>query len=262
MAVEPLAHRPLGDTGLDVPLISLGTVKIGRNQGVKYPTRFELPDDRQVIQLLETAKELGVDLIDTAPAYGTSEERLGQLLPGSRDQWMICSKAGEYFDARGGGQSSFSFKGTDIQLSVEASLKKLRTDYLDIVLIHSDGNDTRILNETDAVETLQRLKDRGDIRAVGFSGKTVDGGLQALTECDVLMVALNLDDDSQLPVIEQARRLNKGILLKKALASGHADAAGSLRHVLAVPGVHSAVVGTLSPDHLRQNVGYLSDLPG
>ena len=65
--------RPLGDTGLTVSALGLGTVKIGRDQGVKYPTAFSIPDDDAVRNLLARARELGINLIDTAPAYGRSE---------------------------------------------------------------------------------------------------------------------------------------------------------------------------------------------
>ena len=63
-----MLKRSLGSTGLDVSVLGLGTVKIGRNQQVKYPAGFELPDDRAVIELFELARSLGINLIDTAPA--------------------------------------------------------------------------------------------------------------------------------------------------------------------------------------------------
>src|SRR5690606_24883839 len=84
-------HRPLGSTGLTVSPLGLGTVKIGRNQGVKYPSGFELPTDQQVRGLLAQARDLGINLLDTAPAYGLSEQRLGPLLQGQRQEWVLCS---------------------------------------------------------------------------------------------------------------------------------------------------------------------------
>lgn len=255
-----VTRRTLGNTGLTVPIISLGTVKLGRNQGVKYPSAFKLPDDASVINLLQCAYDLGINLIDTAPAYGTSESRLGELLPslsGTREDWLICSKAGETFE---GGHSYYDFSAAAIQRSVETSLRRLRTDYLDMVLIHSDGSDVEILEKTDAVETLQKMRDAGLIRTIGMSTKTVEGGLKALPACDLLMVTLNLEDDSQLSVIKSAQEQQKGILLKKVFASGHAEPAASLRFALSVTGVHSAVIGTLSPEHLADNVSSIKGL--
>ena len=70
-----LAKRPLGSTGIDVSSLGLGTVKFGRNQEVKYPTGFSLPVDRAIESLLDVARESGINLLDTAPAYGSSEQR-------------------------------------------------------------------------------------------------------------------------------------------------------------------------------------------
>ena len=91
-------HRPLGSTGLRVSPLGLGTVKLGRDQGVKYPQQFRIPDDAQALALLNQARDLGINLIDTAPAYGNSEQRLGPLLRGQRQDWVIVSKVGEEFD--------------------------------------------------------------------------------------------------------------------------------------------------------------------
>ncbi len=245
-----LRSRELGNLGIHVPPVSLGTVKLGRNTQVKYPQGFEPPGDKEVTDLLETAQELGINLIDTAPAYGASEERLGHLLPGERTNWIISTKAGEFFER---GVSRFDFSAKAIDASVTQSLRNLRMEYLDMVLIHSDGNDLQILQQTDAIHALQRRREKGDLGLVGFSTKTVEGGLAALDVVDVLMVTLNKRDRSQLPVIEQASRAGKGILLKKVFDSGHADTADSLSFALSQPGVHSAVLGTINPVHLKEN---------
>ena len=74
-----LTHRPIGKTNINISPIGLGTVKLGRNTGVKYPQQFKLPNDKQAQDLLHIAKEWNINLIDTAPAYGNSEQRLGKL---------------------------------------------------------------------------------------------------------------------------------------------------------------------------------------
>ena len=257
-----LEKRTLGQTGLEVSCLGLGTVKIGRNQSVKYPSRFDLPDDSSVELLLNKAEELGINLLDTAPAYGNSEERLGKLMK-NRDRWIICSKVGEEFQ---NGQSTFDFSAGAVRNSVERSLRRLNTDWLDMVLVHSDGNDVGIMDDSDCLGELQKLKERGLIRSYGMSTKTVEGGLRALRRTDVVMVTYNPLVHEDGVVIDEAVKLNKGILIKKGLLSGHLDSLTaaekkddpveqSLRFIFSKPGVGSVIVGTINPQHLEHNVG-------
>lgn len=248
--------RPLGNTGINVSALGLGTVKIGRDKGVKYPSGFTIPDDKQVRNLLSQARDGGINLLDTAPAYGSSETRLGELLT-QRDQWVIVSKVGEEFD-NDSGESHFSFSPEAVRLSVERSLRRLKTDYLDCVLVHSDGNDLAII-EQGTLEALNALKKAGLIRTTGMSTKTVEGGIAALAQADMAMVTYNLAYNDEQPVIDYAAANNKGILIKKAFASGHlADRSDpvqdSLNLILRTPGVSSIIVGTITPAHLQENI--------
>lgn len=248
--------RPLGQTGLAVSAIGLGTVKLGRDQGVKYPHRFSIPDDNSTRNLFALAQQLGINLIDTAPAYGNSEERLGKLLP-NRKEWVIVSKVGEEFEQ---GESAFDFSAEHTRRSVERSLKRLRSDYIDVVLVHSDGHDMAIIEQHGTLEALAELKKKGLIRAFGLSGKTVQGGIAALSQSDVGMVTENLSYHDERPVIAYAQQHNKGILIKKAFASGHVcgeeeDAIEkSLRDIFSLDGVSGVIAGTINPKHLQENV--------
>jgi aryl-alcohol dehydrogenase-like predicted oxidoreductase len=247
--------REFGDTGLTVSALGLGTVKIGRDQGVKYPTAFTIPDDDAVRDLLARARALGLNLIDTAPAYGHSEERLGRLL-GDRAHWVIVSKVGEEYR---NGESHFDFSPEHARASVERSLRRLNTDYLDCVLVHSDGNDLQVLRQG-TLEMLETLKKEGKIRATGLSTKTVAGGIATLKRADVAMVTYNLQQRDERPVIDYAAAHRKGILIKKAFASGHlADdhpdpVRASLDLTLGTPGVSAVIAGTVNPAHLEENV--------
>lgn len=257
--------RPLGKTGLKVSVLGLGTVKLGRLRGLKYPAHAQpasLPTDEQASELLRTAAELGINLVDTAPAYGVSEERIGELMArggwfGGRDRWVVCTKAGEEFDesADGGrGAASFDFSAAAVRASAERSLKRLRTDRLDVLLIHSDGRDEWVIRESGAMEALRELKARGAVRAIGISTKTVEGGLLALESCDVVMVTHNPSYTAEQRVIDAAMDAGVGVLVKKGLESGHAaDPARAIRFVLATPGVSAMIVGTGSAAHLRAN---------
>ena len=249
--------RPLGSTGIEVSPLGLGTVKIGRDQQVKYPRGFTIPDDAAVRELLELARELGINVVDTAPAYGNSEERLGQLLPDKAD-WVIVTKVGEIFE---NGESRFDFSAEHTRMSVERSLRRLGRDWLDVVLVHSNGDDMQIIEHEGALEELDRLKSAGLVRAFGMSTKTTEGGLWIVEHTDVVMATCNPVDTHDLPVIRRASELNKGVLVKKGLMSGHADASAggsgieaALEYVFQTPGVSSMITGTINPDHLRENV--------
>jgi aryl-alcohol dehydrogenase-like predicted oxidoreductase len=253
--------RPLGSTGIEVSALGLGSVKFGRNEGVKYPDTFTIPDDTAMLDLLAQAKALGINFIDTAPAYGNSEERIGALLS-ERTDWIISTKVGEEFV---NGKSHFDFSAEHTKFSVERSLKRLNTDYLDIVLIHSDGEDEKILLESDCLETLKKLQESGLIRALGMSTKTITGGLLAAKLADIVMLTYNLEQQDQA-VVDYAQQHNKGILVKKGLMSGHVDKAGkdlvqeSLALIFSQPAISSMIVGTINTEHLASNVKIAKDL--
>jgi aryl-alcohol dehydrogenase-like predicted oxidoreductase len=252
-----LQRRSLGNTGITVSRVGLGTVKFGRNQGVNYPKPFDLPSDHDITALLEVASSLGINLLDTAPAYGNSEERLGKLLQGQRHDWVLCTKVGETFAE---GKSQFDFSPAAICHSIERSLQRLHTDYVDIVLVHSNGDDELIIEQDQVFNTLAALKQAGKIRAYGMSTKTVTGGLQTLDQADIAMVTYHPDYTDEHAVIAYAKETNKSIFIKKALGSGHLKAATSLPFIFAEPGVTSVIVGTLNPLHLRENVAQVNEV--
>lgn len=271
-----MPRKRLGQTDIEVSTFGLGTVKFGRNQGLKHPTQFALPSDEQIRALLTCARDMGVNLIDTAPAYGYSEERLGDALRKERQHWVISTKVGEEFTANkfsDNGISTFDFSAKHTRMSVERSLRRLRTDYLDLVLIHSDGNDLTILQQTEVLHCLQQLKQDGWIRALGISSKTIDGGLLAAELCDAVMLAYNQEQQDEAPVIEKSAQHGAAVLLKKVLGSGHIchDASpaqtarpvqaetddaiqAALNFAYANTGVTSAIIGTINEQHLRANL--------
>lgn len=250
-----MQSRALGTTGINVSALGLGTVKLGRSENVRYPESFEIPDDTSARELLSQAKSLGINLLDTAPAYGTSETRLGTLLAGQRHDWVICTKVGELFSD---GVSTYDFTPEQVQHSVKTSLQRIHTDYLDVVLIHSDGRDIPILENYGTLEALNDLKSRGWIRAVGISHKSVAGAQRAIElGCDVIMATLNLTAQNESNVIANAGVAGCGVLVKKAFASGH-GAIDSLSYAAGHAGVSAVVVGTINPEHLRENAAALA----
>lgn len=244
-------RRPLGRSGLAVSPIGFGAVKIGRNTGVRYPSSFALPSDAEATLLLNGVLDLGINLIDTAPAYGTSEERIGRAIGHRREEYLLSTKAGEQFQD---GHSHFDFRGAAIRRSLEGSLRRLQTDRVDLLLLHSDGRDLAIMEETDVVGTLLELRDAGLTRMIGLSGKTPEGARAALAWADVIMIEFHRDQPSHSGVIAEAEAAGVGVLVKKGLGSGRLAAAEALPFALAPPGVSSVVVGSLSLEHLAENL--------
>jgi len=250
-----LVPRQFAHTDLFISPLGLGTVKFGRNTCVKYPQAFNLPSDKQIKHLLAQAHDLGINLLDTAAAYGISEQRLGKLLS-NRQDWVIIAKAGESFENN---ISTFDFTREALLASVEQSLQQLKTDYIDIFLIHSAGNDLELHSKYDVFGTINMLKRQGKIRYGGISTKTIAGGMLAIEHSDCAMISYNLDYQDELTVIAKAVSLNRGILVKKALASGHlATQENALERSLelnfSTPGIGSVIIGTINSQHLRQNV--------
>jgi len=231
--------------------LGFGAFKIGRNQKVKYDTPYDLPTDDEVARLLNGVLDLGITLIDTAPAYGLSEERIGATLAGRRGEFVLSTKVGETFED---GVSTYDFSPAVVAASVERSLARLKTDVLDLVLLHSNGEDLWIQRQSGAVEVLQQMKSAGRIRAIGLSGKSPVGVQEAFSWADVVMIEYHLYDRSHEEVIAEAGGRGCGVLIKKGLAAGRLEPAEAIRFLLANPHVSSVVVGGLNLDHLKANL--------
>jgi len=246
----------LGNTDLKISRLGLGTVKFGRNQGVKYPKGFDLPDENFLHDFLNTAKSLGINTLDTAPSYGTSEKRLGRLLKGQREDWVIIGKVGEEFENR---ESSYHFTPDHFEMSLERSLKRLDTDYIDVLLIHSDGTDMDILTNDSLIKTMHKFKEQNMVKAIGASTKTAQGGIKTLELMDICMATYTQDYTEEQAVLNYAEKHHKGVILKKLLSSGHnTNIEDAMRFSFGHKGVSSAIIGTINPDHLKQNAEAIS----
>jgi len=244
-------RRRLGHSSIELSPIGFGAFKIGRNEKTKYARAYDLPDDAQVETLLNGVLDLGINYIDTAPAYGISEQRIGKAIGHRSNEYIVSTKVGESF---ADGHSSYDFSADAIRTSVQQSLVRLKRDVLDIVFIHSDGRDKHILEQTDAVATLQQLRDRGDIRLIGFSGKTVEGAAASLAWTDALMVEYHLEDNTHEHVMRIAAEAGVGVVVKKGLASGRLSPDAAIDFVLSNQHVTSLVIGGLNLENIKRNV--------
>jgi len=252
-----MVPRPLGRTGLMVSPIALGTTKLGRNTDVKYPGAFELPSDAQVGELLETALALGVNLIDTAPAYGESETRLGPFVKANRDRLVLCTKCGEQYEQ---GRSRYDFSASAIIASAEESLRRLKCGYIDILALHSHGRDAEILTQTDALEGLQRLKKGGKVRAIGISAKTELGIAEASRTLDVVMAPFSQRETSLADALKKAHEAGLGVLAIKGLFSGRLEARAAIEFVLRQPFIDALILGTINLAHLKEAVSIAEEI--
>ena len=239
-----------------VPVIGWGAFKIGRNQGAKYPNAFDIPSETDAIALVRELIKDGVRLIDTAPAYGLSEERLGKVfssLPTDlRSELFISTKVGETCVD---GVSSFDFSRAAATASVERSLAKLNCAFVDSVFVHSNGSDQDIIQESGCIEALDELKNKSIIGSIGFSSKTILGGEIALKHplIDAVMLEIHPDATDMLTLLPLAHELGKAVFVKKPLASGTLDPKIALPWLLAHKHITSVVVGGLNQKRLREN---------
>jgi L-galactose dehydrogenase len=171
-------YRTLGRTGLRVSALSLGGVAFGDMYGTLGPGEADT--------CVRRAIDLGVNLIDTSPYYGEtrSESVIGEVLSaGLRDKIYLCSKAGRNKFA------DFDFSPAAMERSVEASLKRLRTDYLDVLIAHDiEFADDFEAVFTDTAAVLHKLKRAGKCRFVGMSGLPLDMLRTAIERCDLDVV--------------------------------------------------------------------------
>ena len=159
-----MQNRPLGQTGMNVSVLSIGSSALG---GVYHEY-----DDREGIAAIRTALDLGINLIDTSPFYGLTraETVLGKALAGvPRDQYLLATKCGRY----GHKLEHFDFSAERVTRSVDESLARLGVDYLDIIQAHDIefGDMNQVVNET--IPALVKLKETGKVRLVGITGLPV-----------------------------------------------------------------------------------------
>ncbi|GAC1627369.1 MAG: aldo/keto reductase [Chloroflexota bacterium] len=284
-----MRYRRLGRTQLEVSEIGLGALEIGRDWGIRVGDDFGRPDEQQAIRLVHEAIDRGINFIDTAPAYQLSEERIGKALKGRRDDVYLATKVGEHYsDERG-----FWYDcGRDaVRASIEDSLRRLQTDTIDLLQIHSASPET--IEQGETLAEMQRFQQAGHVRYIGISGD-VDGALAAIDDgrYDTIQVPYSIvDQRMDGGVFESAKQHDIGVIIMIPLGQGivtkkyqHSDkenerhkgdalqflvrdgqtlAQAALRFVLANDAVSTVIAGTRKIENLRSNVeasgGVLTD---
>lgn len=197
--------RPLGATGLAVSALGLGAGPLGDPSVL---------DDAAAARLVHAALDLGVTLIDTAPSYGRSEQRIGAALRGRRDRAVVSTKLGY------GVPGVPDWTGPCITAGIELALERLATTWLDIAHLHSCPLD--VLRRGDVVEALAAAQRAGKIRVAAYSGDNepllwaIESGRFGAVQCSV-SVADQRALDRAIPL---AVERGLGVLAKRALANG------------------------------------------
>jgi len=242
------------NTDLLVSKIGIGTVRFGRNKGLKFSSN--IPSDEHLKNFLINAKELGINYLDTAPAYGSSEERLGKLLYRDRHNWVISSKVGESFDNETG-RSIYNYGYEFIIEDIFESLRRLKTDYLDIVFVHSNGDIENRCDRWEIYSALRKMKEQGYVRYTGWSlTDKFESDLSIVDVSDVIMLTHN-KNSVNTKVLKHCRELGKSIIVKKPLDSGNIDAKKGYNYILKTNynlEIASILTGTLNIEHLKQAI--------
>ena len=277
-----MERRQFGKTDMQVSVLGFGGAEIG----------FEGATEETVARLLKGALDAGLNVIDTGECYEGSEELIGKTVADRRADYYLFTKCGH---PRGIGSEDWST--ASLLESIERSLRRLRTDRLDLIQLHTCSE--TVLRKGDAIAALQTAREKGYARYLGYSGDgraaryAVESGA-----FDTLQTSINIADQEGIDlVLPRAKEQQLGVIAKrpvanvawkeshKPIAAYHhvywerlnklrydfirdlpmeESVAHALRFTLSVPGVHTAIVGTTKPERWQENArmveqGALSD---
>jgi aryl-alcohol dehydrogenase-like predicted oxidoreductase len=287
--MSDLPTTTLGRTGAVVTKLGYGAMEL-RGPGGTFGHGRAL-DDAEIDRLLNGVLDAGINIIDTSPDYGDSEEHIGRCISGRRDEYFLASKCGcpvGQPPATGPGPREHIFTRDNVRAAVEQSLRRMRTDRLDLVQFHASPA-RATLEQNDSVAELETLRDEGKIRFLGMSGT-----LPNLTD----HIAMGLFDAFQIPysaverehedAISAAAKAGAGTIIRGGVARGLPEPPSGvpeqwrtmfqvrlerfeqasvtdllddmslmefmLRFTISHPDLHTTIVGTSNADHLAANV--------
>ena len=272
-----MEKRKLGKTDLEVSVLGFGGAELGFVPNVQQS---------DVDKLLNSALDSGLNLIDTAAGYLSSEKMIGEAVSHRRNEFYLISKCGAL---DGFTRSDWSKKG--ILEAIEQSLRDMKTDYLDVAQLHSCSAET--LRQGDCIEGLQRAQEKGYTRFIGYSGDNEDAKFAIEMDVfDTLQASVSVADQSPIDGnIKLAKEKGLGVIAKRPIANAvwrnsekPADAyhhpyweriqklpfpflkksleesiAIALRFTLSIDGVTTAIVGTTKPNRWQENAKYVAE---
>jgi aryl-alcohol dehydrogenase-like predicted oxidoreductase len=212
-----MKYRTLGRTEFSVSEIGFGAWAIGGNQ---FGNSYGTTKDNESLLSLQKAIDLGCNFIDTADVYGHghSEKLIGEALTGIRQKVYIATKVGGDFYH---GPTRLNFDADYIRFALEQSLKRLKTDYIDLYQLHNPP--LHLIQESSIFEILFKLKNEGVIRAVGLSIFEPSEGVEAIrNDCvECIQVVYNIfNRQAAKELIPLAREYNIGLIAREPLHNG------------------------------------------
>jgi len=269
--------KTLGRTGLAVTQLGYGSM------GLRGPRTWgvRVVSDEDADRFLNAVLDAGINFIDTAPDYGVSEERIGRYLNSRRAEFYLATKCGcdpiQHEDRL---EVRHVWTRDVIQRNIETSLRRLRTDYVDVLQFH--GGDAETLQREGLIELLRGFREQGMIRFLGVSSSLPHlPGLIGLGVFDTFQIPYSCLAPEHHDWITRAAASGAGIIIRGGIAQGGPEAEiqrpalndiwtrakldevlpqGTkraeliLRSTLSHPDCHTTIVGTCSPDHLAENL--------
>jgi len=210
--------RVLGKTGIAVSEIAFGGVEIGIPYGIGVKSEADMLSRGEAVNLLHEALDKGVNFFDTARLYGESEAIMGEAFHDRRDRLVLATKCKHFKNADGQIPSYQTLKKI-IETSLEESLGFLRTDYVDVFMLHQA--DLEILANDDVKEIFIRLKDTGKVRAIGASTYTSAETRNAIEKgWDVIQLPFNMMDQQQATNFDYAEEKGTAMVVRSVLMKG------------------------------------------
>ena len=269
-----MESRQLGKTGLRVSRLGIGLAEMG---GITIPDGVE-----EAGRLLNAALDGGINFLDTAECYDNSEQLIGETVAHRRDEYVLATKCGHL----AGGASGQHWTASTVEESIDRSLRRLKTDHLDLVQLHSCDLD--VLQRGEVIDALLKAKEAGKTRFAGYSGDN-EAGVWAVESglFDTLQTSLSLvDQSSRVRLLKPAAANGMGVIIKRPIgnvtwgaeqstptappeyivraramarpgpiAGAQSDPVPlTLGFVFAHPEVDTAIVGTRNLSHLRSNI--------
>lgn len=283
-----LTSRALGSTRLTVSSIGLGTVEIGLPYGIGVTS---LPTDKEADRILKTAVDLGITYFDTAHGYGVAEERIGRSGIARLPQVVIGTKCAQFLE------QGADLRGLELEQAirseVEESLRRLRTDSLQLLQLH--GGSAEQLERGELIDILRRLMEEGKIQHVGIATRGEAAPLAAIKTgfFSTIQTAYSILDQRMAAQVFPAALasrvgiINRSVLLKGALTpsvwhlppaldplkENSAQAAAiakklstdlpslAIRFAASHPAVSTILIGTIEPRHLRSALSAIKSSP-